>query len=936
MLSRPKIFILLLLASAVTLEAQVITVNPVFPTSSDAVVITFNADKGNMGLKDYPGDDVYAHTGVITDLSTGGSDWKYVIATWGTNLPKAKLTKVSANVYTLSISPSIREFYGVPAGEKILKLAFVFRNSGGSITGRDVSGTDIFYDVSETATFQLLFSQPGTYTSLVNSGQLIPVQASASVCDSMILLQNNIRVKKVTETTLTHDITATGSGLFKLVARAWYNNVMKEDSAFYFIRTSAVTEAVPAGLKPGVNVTGDNSATFLIYAPGKSNIFVLGDFNDWLYSDAGFMKKSSDGNWFWLAVSGLDPAKEYGFQYMIDESIRIPDPYTTKVLDPSNDKFIDAATYADLKPYPEGKADGLVAVFRTRPVQYVWDNSTFTPPAKDDLIIYELLVRDFVAAHDFKTIIDSLDYLDRLGVNAIEFMPVNEFEGNNSWGYNPSMYFAVDKYYGTADSFKEVIDSCHGRGIAVIMDMVLNHAYGSNPLIRMYFNSSTNQPASDNPWFNVSAPHTAFSWGYDFDHQSNVTQEFVDSVCHYWITEFKVDGFRFDFTKGFTNTPTSTDAAMSAYDPSRIAILKRIGDKIWSYKPDAALILEHFTGNTEEMELASYGFLLWGDGKWRYQELSKGNAADLSEASWKNLGWSVPGVVDYMESHDQERIMYLNLSSGQVVTGYDIREFKTALKRVKLCATFFLTIPGPKMLWHFQELGYDYAFNYNNDALGPKPIRWDYYTEPDRKNLFNNFAALIELKKNNPAFSSDNYSLYQAGKMKRVNIQHPDMDVVVLGNFDLSPQTVDPNFTKTGTWYEFFKGTTLEVTAASQNTPISLLQGEYRLYTSKLVTRPSFLTGIEEQAADDSNAGLLFEVYPNPFADETQIRFTGEDAYQLHTVEIFSADGVRVRIIACPAGISEVPLDSSGLAPGAYFIRVTSGRLYSVKKIVRL
>ena len=936
MLIRLQIFIFLLLATAASLDAQVITVNPVFPTASDGVVITFNADKGDMGLKDYPGDDVYAHTGVITDKSTSGSDWKYVIATWSTNIPKAKLTKVSANVYTLTISPSIREFYGVPAEEKILKLAFVFRNSGGAVTGRDVGGTDIFYDVSEAATFQLLLSQPDSYTSLANAGQVIPVQASASVCDSMILLQNDARITKVTTTTLSHDITAGGEGLFKLVVRAWYNNAMKEDSVFYFIRTPAVTEAVPAGLKPGVNVTGDNDATFLLYAPGKNSVYVLGDFNDWLYCDEGFMKKSPDGNWFWIAVTGLDPADEYGFQYMIDESIRIPDSYTTKVLDPWNDKYIDEATYPDLMPYPEGKADGLVSVFRTRPAEYVWDNTTFTPPAKDDLIIYELLVRDFVALHDFKTIRDTLDYLDRLGVNAIEFMPVNEFEGNNSWGYNPSMYFAVDKYYGTADRFKELIDSCHGRGMAVIMDIVLNHAYGSNPLVRMYFNSSTNEPAADNPWFNVRAPHTAYSWGYDFNHQSTATQEFVDSVCHYWISEFKVDGFRFDFTKGFTNTATNDNDAMSAYDPARIAILKRIGDKIWSYKPDAALILEHFTGNTEEMELASHGFLLWGDGKWRYQELAKGNASDLSEASWKNLGWSVPGVVDYMESHDQERIMYLCITGGRSVTGYDIKDFKTALKRVKLAATFSLTIPGPKMLWHFQELGYDYAFNYNNDPLGPKPIRWDYYSDPDRKNLYNNFAALIELKKSNPAFSSDNYSLYQSGMMKRVNIQNTDMDVVVLGNFDLSPQTIDPNFTKTGTWYEFFKGTTLEVTAANQNTPISLLQGEYRLYTSKLVSRPAFLTGVEDGTSDDINTGLLFDVFPNPFSGETHIRFTGDDAYQPHTVEIFSADGARVRIIASPAGIGEVPLDGADLAAGIYYVRVTSGRLNSVKKIIRL
>jgi len=374
---------------------------------------------------------------------------------------------------------------------------------------------------------------------------------------------------------------------------------------------------------------------------------------------------------------------------------------------------------------------------------------------------------------------------------------------------------------------------------------------------------------------------------------------------------------------------------MSAYDPARIAILKRIGDKIWSYKPDAALILEHFTGNTEEMELASHGFLLWGDGKWRYQELAKGNASDLSEASWKNLGWSVPGVVDYMESHDQERIMYLCITGGRSVTGYDIKDFKTALKRVKLAATFSLTIPGPKMLWHFQELGYDYAYNYNNDPLGPKPIRWDYYSDPDRKNLYNNFAALIELKKSNPAFSSENYLLYQSGMMKRVNIQSTDMDVVVLGNFDLSPQTIDPNFTKTGTWYEFFKGTTYEVTASNQNTPISLVQGEYRLYTSKLVSRPDFLTGVEDGTSDDTNAGLLFVVFPNPFSGDTHIRFTGDDAYQPHTVEIFSTEGVRVRIIACPAGIGEVPLDGADLASGIYYVRVTSGRLNSVKKIIR-
>ena len=927
------ILILSLASLSVATEAQVITANPVFPVSSGQVVITFNADQGDMGLKDYTGDDVYAHTGVITSASTGPSDWKYVIATWTTNLPKAKLTKVSANVYTLTISPSIREFYGVPAGEQILKLAFVFRNGNGSKTGRDVGGADIFYNVSEEAAFDLLLSQPALYTSLVDAGEEITVQASASVADSIILYQNGTRLKKETSTTLTHTVTAVGSGSYKLLVRAWYNNTPKADSAYYFVRTPTVTEPVPAGLKPGVNITGDNSAAFLLYAPYKTSVFVMGDFNGWIHSDAGFMKRSPDGEWYWLEVTGLDPAKEYGFQYLIDETLRIPDPYATKVLDPWNDKWIDETTYPNLKPYPEGLADNLVSVFQTRPPAYTWKNNSFEAPDPDTLIIYEMLVRDFVEKHDFKTIRDTLDYFSRLGINAIELMPVNEFEGNSSWGYNPSMYFAVDKYYGPANDLKELIDSCHSRNIAVIMDVVLNHAYGTNPLVRMYWNSSTGQPAANNPWFNVTSPNPTYSWGYDFNHTSTKTKEFVDSVCHYWINEFRIDGFRFDFTKGFTNTPGDG----WAYDASRIAILKRIGDRIWSYKPDALLILEHFADNSEEKELAGYGFLLWGTAKFRYQAASTSRSdwnMSIAEASWVNRGWTRPGIVDYMESHDEERIMFLNLDQGESVGGYSIKDLAIALKRIKLTATFFMSIPGPKMLWQFQELGYDYSKNYNNDPLGPKPIRWDYYTVAGRKNLFDNFGALTELKKSQPAFSSDNFTIYESGETKRLNIQHSDMDVVVLGNFDIFPREIAPNFTRTGTWYEFFRGTALDVTGGNQNTPISLLQGEYRLYTSKQVARPDFLTGTEDQYTDETGE-VLFDVYPNPFRDRAVVEFGGDERYQPHRVELINATGALVRMINTPAGISEAEIDSSDLAAGVYYLKVTSGRMSSVRRLVR-
>ncbi len=925
------VLILFLAGFSLAATAQVVTADPVFPVSSGPVVITFHSDQGNAGMKDYAGDDVYAHTGVVTNLSEG--QWKYVIAAWTTNIPKAKLTKVSANVYTLTISPSIREFYGVPAGEEIQKLAFVFRNSTQSVTGRDVGGADIFYNVSEQASFELLLSRPAAYSSLVNAGESVDVQASASVADSILLYQNGTLLKKVTETTLEHTVIAAGSGSYKMLVKAWYNNMPKSDSAYYFIRTATVTESIPAGLQPGINITGDNSAAFLLYAPFKNSVFLMGDFNDWIHSPEGFMKRSPDGNWYWMEVDGLDPAGEYAFQYLIDESLRIPDPYSTKVLDPWNDKYIDDATYPDLMPYPEGRAENLVSVFQTRPAVYQWKNDNFTPPSGDTLIIYEMLVRDFVETHRFSTIRDTLDYLQRLGVNAIELMPVNEFEGNSSWGYNPSMYFAVDKYYGTANELRELIDSCHSRGIAVILDIVLNHAFGTNPMVRMYWNSLTGQPASNNPWFNVTSPNPVYSWGYDFNHASPQTQAFADSVCQYWLTEFRADGFRFDFTKGMTNTPGDG----WAYDASRIAILNRIGNKIRTYKPDAILILEHFADNNEEKELAASGFLLWGTAKFRYQAASASRSdwnMSISEASWINRGWTVPGIVDYMESHDEERIMSLNLTQGEAVGGYNIKELNTALKRIKLTATFFMTIPGPKMLWQFQELGYDYAKNYNNDPLGPKPVRWDYYSVAARRNLYDNFSALAELKKSQPAFSSDNFSITESGETKRLNIQHADMDVVVLGNFDLFPRDIAPNFTRTGTWYEFFRGTAIDVGTTSQNTPISIPQGEYRIYTSKQVARPSFLLGVEDALLDDGE-GMLFEIFPNPFTERATVFFSEEGSARPRTLELFSVNGARVRTVVIPAGISEVEIEGDDLPKGIYYVRVTSGRLSSVKKVVR-
>ncbi|MCA9743731.1 alpha-amylase, partial [candidate division KSB1 bacterium] len=137
-------------------RSQVITTIPQFATENDSIVVIFDATAGDGGLAGYTG-DIYAHTGVLTDQS-GSTGWRYVIADWGVNLPKAKLTNLGPDRWQLTIG-KVHEYYGVPQNEKIYQLAFVFRNSDGSRTGRDANGADIFLPLFESG-LSLVFIEP--------------------------------------------------------------------------------------------------------------------------------------------------------------------------------------------------------------------------------------------------------------------------------------------------------------------------------------------------------------------------------------------------------------------------------------------------------------------------------------------------------------------------------------------------------------------------------------------------------------------------------------------------------------------------------------------------------------------------------------------------------------------------------------------------------
>ena len=540
---------------------------------------------------------------------------------------------------------------------------------------------------------------------------------------------------------------------------------------------------------------------------------------------------------------------------MVKSAWRIPIP---KNSDPWNDDSISASVYPNLKPYPAGKTAEIVGTFQIDQPKYSWQTADYTRPEKTNLIIYEMLIRDFIDAHDFKTLIDTLDYLQRLGINAIELMPVSEFEGNSSWGYNPSFYFAVDKYYGPADDFKHFVDECHRRGIAVIQDIVLNHSYDSSPLVRLYWDKVNSRPSSENPWYNQVSPNPVYSWGYDFNHESQDTKNFVDRVTAYWLTNFKIDGFRLDFTKGFTNKPGEG----SACDSSRITILKRIADKIWEIDTSAYVILEHFADNSEEKILADYGMMLWGNSNWNYAQSSMGytNESDFSWGFYKSRSWNQPHLVTYMESHDEERLMYKNLTWGNSAGSYNIKTLTTALERIKMTVAFFLTLPGPKMLWQFGELGYDYSIEYKG-RLEKKPIRWDYYQEPDRLRLYKTIQALIKLRSENDVFTSASTTpiMTLSGNVKSITMSGSNLNVVIIGNFGVVNAETAVSFQHGGVWYDYFSGESFNFSGFDS---INLAPGEFHIYTDKkLLTPEEGLVAIAE--ADANNLPKQFHVYPN-------------------------------------------------------------------------
>lgn len=914
MLKKSTFIFVFALVSAM-LWSQIITTNPVFITKdySGEIEITYDATQGTAGLKDYTGTDgIYAHAGVITSASTGSSDWKHAPA-WGDNSAKYKLTALGNNKYKLLITPNMAGYYGLTAGEVVQKLAFVFRNGDKTKEGKDTGGADIFVPVYD-AGLQVVFANP-TGSKAVTVGTSIDFTINASAISNLTLKLNGELLKTVQNaSTLSYTKTFSSAGDYTFIAAATLNGVAVYDTLQICVPEAITAQAKPAGTLPGINYIDNSTVTLVLHAPGKSNVFLIGEFNNWTQLNAYQLKK--DGEYWWITLSGLTPGKIYGFQYLVDGTLRVSDPYTEMVLDPWNDKWINQYSniYSNLKAYPEGKTEGVVATFQTAKTAYTWEMPSFTMPPRENMVIYEMLLRDFTPEKSLESAMAKLDYLKKLGVTAVELMPVQEFDGNNSWGYNPSHYFAPDKAYGNANTYKKFIDECHKRGMAVILDIVLNHATGNCPFAALYWDSANGRPAANNPWMNVTAPHP-YSVYNDFNHSYSGTRDYFKRMIKYWLTEYKVDGYRLDLTKGLTQT-SSTEATASNYDQSRIDILTDYYNAAKEAKSDVMFILEHFCNNTEETALASKGMYLWRNVNNAFSQAAMGYQAD---SDFGSLVTNPRNWVGYAESHDEERNFFKAkmYGDGAIKTDSIVR-----ISRVPLNIAFNVLNPGPKMIWQFGEMGFDYSIDSNGGRTNPKPSAWGFLELAHRKSAADLAAKVIALRKMYPnAFTQGNFTTQTAyanwAQGRRISLTHNDLNMVALGNFQSTASiTASPSFPKTGTWYNLFTGEALNVSNTAMT--ISMLPGQLLIYTDRKV---DFVNSVD-------HAGVTEPVSVYPSVTKDIIRINTDDI--IRDVKLYNIRGVLLK-----TKVNDNQLDLTGCESGLYLIEVDTMAGKTIHKVIK-
>ena len=919
-----KVILLFLSVLTLTAVAQVTTVPSIIQKGyTGEVTIIFNPNEGNGGMA--KATQCYAHTGITYD----GQSWQKANAKWRDGLDKYKMTKNADGNWELKITPDLYSWYGAisvtvsrqpgPDGKPVIvrdttildvtQLCFVFNDGpGGELEGKAHGGADIFIDLVEPGLSAMIAT---SLPEIVSLGQTVNLNCVATETADLKLTLNGEVVASGNGKSLVYQHTFNQSGDYVFELTATNANGVSTDRVATLIPAPATKANRPAGIVNGIYYDSkDNTkVTLCTYAGSKTepakHVFVVGDFNNWTLSNDYQLKQANDSAYFWTEIKGLTPQKEYAMQYVViraDGVIkRISDLYSTKVLHP-DDQYEPKTVDPSLMAYPKA-GDSYVTVIQTDKPEYKWSDATlnFKRPNKNNLIIYELWVYDYTPVRSLNAVANRLDYLATLGVNAIELMPLSEFDGNYNWGYSPNHYFSFDKAYGTPNDLKKFVDLCHQRGIAVIVDMVFNHATGLNPMNKLY-------PYGDdlkyNPWFNTNPPHGDNVYE-DWNHDFAPTKTMFTRALQYWLKEYKVDGFRMDLSHGLCGTTNDALTHIADY----------YNNGVKAVAEDAYFILEHWGSNigSDRPKLINQGMLCWDNTSNAYHQTAMGWLKDGDDFSNANR----QGYVTYCESHDEERMQYKvrKYGNGDLKTNEEAR-----LNRVAANVVFNVLLAGPHMIWQYEEIGYDFSINSsydaptaeNNDnrcAIKPQPKEEGYFQNATRMQQYTKIAQAIRLRTELLAdefisLGKPTKTVISSGKALRT-IQWGDK-VFVAGNFDASAnQAVTiPG----GTWYNYYDQKQQTIST------IVLKPGEFVILTGQAVQLPKistnfdFLTGVEDV------------VFPG----------TTEQILPPYNVTIYTISG---QVVSLQKNVEQVNMGV--LKNGLYLIQFEKNGKTVTKKVIR-
>ena len=514
--------------------------------------------------------------------------------------------------------------------------------------------------------------------------------------------------------------------------------------------------------------------TFRVWAPNATSVNVAGTFNSW-NSTGTASQLFSEGNGYWSRDILWVPA---GAQYKF---------------------FIKRNTVSTWKNDARARSltNSVGNSIVYQPGSYQWQTSGFQMAPWTETVAYEMHIGTFnVPAGQglpgtFATATQKLDYLKDLGINAIMLMPVNEFPGDLSWGYNPAHPFSVEESYGGPDALKAFVDAAHARGIAVMGDVVYNHL-GPSDLDLWQYDTWNTGGMGGIYFFQDARANTP--WGPRPDYTRGEVRSYIRDNALMWLDEFRLDGLRFDGTKYIRKQDQ-----FGPDIPEGWSLLQWVNNEADAQFPGKLMIAEDMDSNewlTKTTGAGGAGFDTQWDPGFVHPIRAALQAANDSERDMEQVRYAVTNAYNgsmqqriiYTESHDE--VANGNTRVPEAIWPGNASSWYSR-KRSTLGAALVMTAPGIPMLFQGQEFLEDGWF------AADDPLDWTKATTyAPIKALYKDLIAMRKnVQGNTRGLSGWSTNMHHVNNTNKVVGFHrwqnggPGDDVVVVANFSNSSYT---------------------------------------------------------------------------------------------------------------------------------------------------